>query len=140
MKTYDGFGMYTPTNLKDVKFYLSVPHEKYRFEFANISNKGRNGIVISFKIDPDDPDTELKNPELNFEEVTLDLELIESLKVPDMEVESFDYSKPIYVYTYHDADITKYLANTIDCFHKLCDYNSSSERGSKSGIGGLKKY
>ena len=115
METYNCFGYHYSNHL--AKLEISLPQGNYDYELCNISTSNWNGLVVSLKLTTNDPGHELSNPDMNFETLLIDLDKVPKIGSPN--AKSFDYSKPIIVFTYHLKDTNSYPTNDMVCHTEL---------------------
>jgi hypothetical protein len=152
MNVYSGFGKYEADKTALVDICLpqpvNLPGDGYKYQFFNISNVSNNALVIFLKKNNDSGAT-LPATSLNYEAVTLNLDTVTLFEDAGIEASLFDYSKNIYLITYHEANPAAYPALAKQLFQNLNTIvatgiitlaaPSIASGPGKSGSGGIKK-
>src|SRR5690606_28626910 len=149
MRTYDCFGSYDPSSSnKAAVIDISIRRSdlgNYEFKYYNITNDGQNGLVICFKSTDSNYNGELNNKDLDFHTINVDLD--NNIDIEELE-DAFDFSKPIYVITYHDDNVNAYEDFAKDWISWLKNYNIAKDWEdnlpppfvpARSGFGSLKR-
>ncbi|QYJ68131.1 hypothetical protein [Flavobacterium litorale] len=146
MKTYNCFGYHHPNHTANLE--ISIPNGNYDYELCNVSTNGWNGLVVNLMLRNNDPGHGLQNPNMDFETVQIDLSKVD--KIGAENVNDFDYTKPIIVFTHHTKDTNAYASHNEYCYTELKNRNvldasilegicNSVAGPAKSGYGTLKK-